>query len=289
MDELFDAIRRNNVQRVQELLAAGADPNIRDRGGDTALYFAIEQDNPQVVQVLLDAGADPNERVEGLPPLHYAFIEPSSKENRHAIIQALIDVGANLNFVAVYGDNRVTVLGIATQQDELDLVQDLLAAGADPNAGDTMFTAVVTDGPNHLAILRELLAANGDPNKRHMYGNAVFINAVAAFKEGRLTVIQELLDAGADPNIRNRDGVTALTMAGIWQNVPVIRELLDWGADPTLADNHGSTPLDYPVVQQAWQERLAARRGLDEYSARHNLPPGFSDNVFRNLYPYHRR
>jgi hypothetical protein len=67
-------------------------------------------------------------------------------------------------------------------------------------------------------------------------------------------------------------------------DVPVIRELIAWGADPTLADNHGRTPLDYPAVQRAWQVKLAARRGLDEYSTRHNLPSGFSDQVFRNLY-----
>ena len=249
---------------------------------DGELVGAADLGDLQAVQELLAAGADPNEGVDGLPPLYIAIM--SSKKNRHAIILELLDAGADPNFVLVYGDHRTTVLGIVTRQDELDLVQDLLAAGADPNAGDTMFTAVDTDGPNHLAILRELLAANGDPNKRHMYGNVVFINAVAAFKEGRLTVIQELLAAGADPNIRDRGGATALTMAAIWQNVPVIRELLEWGADPTLADNYGRTPLRYPEVQQAWEVKLAARRGLDEYNTRHNLPPGFSDQVFRNLY-----
>jgi ankyrin repeat protein len=36
-------------------------------------------------------------------------------------------------------------------------------------------------------------------------------------------------------------------------NVPVIRELIAWGADPTLADDRGRMPLDYPMVQQVWQ------------------------------------
>jgi hypothetical protein len=64
----------------------------------------------------------------------------------------------------------------------------------------------------------------------------------------------------------------------------MIQDLIAWGADPTLADDLGRMPLDYPAVQRAWQERLAAERGLDEFSTRHNLPPGFSEQVFRNLY-----
>jgi ankyrin repeat protein len=281
---LVDAADRGNLQRVRELLDAGADPN-EGVEGISPLYFAIKQDNFQVVQVLLDAGADPNQMTgvdadDRLPPLYLAIIEPSSKENRYAIILDLLDAGADPNFVLVHGDHRSTVLGIVTRQDELDLVRELLIAGADPNAGDTMFTAVDTDGPNHLAILRELLQWGADPNKRHMYGNVVFINAVAAFKEGRLTVIQELLAAGADPNIRDRGGATALTMAAIWQNVPVIRELLEWGADPTLADNHGRTPLDYPVVQRAWREFNGPRLVLNNM----NLLPEVSDMVYRNLY-----
>ena len=250
---------------------------------DGELVGAVDLGDLQAVQELLAAGADPNEGADGLPPLYLAIM--SSKENRRAIILELLDAGADPNFVRVYGDHRTTVLGIATGQDELDLVQELLAAGADPNAGDTMFTAIETDGPNHLAILRELLAANGDPNKRKRHGNFLLINAVAAEEGARLTVIQELLAAGADPNMRDRIGATALTVAGIWRNVPVIRELLEWGADPTLADNYGRTPLDYPEVQRAWQVKLAAQRGLDEFSTRHNLPPGFSEQVFRNLYP----
>ncbi len=252
---------------------------------DGELVGAVDLGDLQAVQELLAAGADPNEGADGLPPLYLAIM--SSKENRRAIILELLDAGADPNFVRVYGDHRTTVLGIATGQDELDLVRELLAAGADPNAGDTMFTAIDTDGPNHLAILRELLAANGDPNKRKRHGNFLLINAVAAEEGARLTVIQELLAAGADPNMRDRLGATALTVAGIWRNVPVIRELLEWGADPTLEDNYdnyGRTPLRFPAVQQAWQERLAAQRGLDEFSTRHNLPPRFSEQVFRNLY-----
>jgi ankyrin repeat protein len=139
---------------------------------------------------------------------------------------------------------------------------------------------VFAAGRGDLQAVRELLAAGADPDSDDGDWNAL----TASSMRGHIRVVQELLAAGADPNAAVR-GNTALLSAAGEGRLPVIQELIAWGADPTLADNGGRTPLDYPEVQQAWQERLAAERGLNEYSTRHNLPSGFSDQVFRILYP----
>jgi ankyrin repeat protein len=161
------------------------------------------------------------------------------------------------------------------------MVQELLAAGAYPNAIVGGVTALyIASVRGNLDIVQELLAWGSNPNA----SPAIII---AAAQSGNDLVVRELLAAGADPNIPGAYGMTALLYAAIFfidGDVPVIRELIAWGADPTLADDLGRTPLDYPVVQQAWQERLAAERGLNEYSTRHNLPSGFSEQVFRILY-----
>ena len=85
-----------SASEVQRLLASGASPNARDKGGETPLHEAAWSGNLEVIQVLLAAGASPNARGnDGKTPLHWA---------------ALFE--------------------------ELEAVQELLEAGADPNAKD---------------------------------------------------------------------------------------------------------------------------------------------------------
>ncbi len=59
---------------IKALLAAGAEVEARDEGGDTPLpYAALLSDGPAVITTLLDAGADAAaEDAEGLTPWDYA-------------------------------------------------------------------------------------------------------------------------------------------------------------------------------------------------------------------------
>ena len=242
---------------------------------DEELVFAAGRGNLQAVRELLAEGADPDSN-DG----YWNALTASSMRGHIRVVQELLKAGADPN-AAVRGN---TALLSAAGEGRLPVVQILLAAGADPNAfeeefeGETiLYTAAYSNGPDYLEVVRALLAAGADPNIRGGEGK------IALYGGGRLPVVRELLKAGADPNIPGPYG-TALLEAAIDGEVPVIRELIAWGADPTLADYDDRTPLDYPAVQRAWQERLAAQRGLDEFSTRHNLPPRFSEQVFRNLY-----
>lgn len=73
---LMNAARHEDLPRVRELLAHGADVKARTAQGETALYEAIERpdpnaDNLPVVDALLKAGADPNE-------VEFSTFEPSN-------------------------------------------------------------------------------------------------------------------------------------------------------------------------------------------------------------------
>lgn len=50
--------RQVRQQLTQQLLAAGADPNIKDRNGETALMHAVRGGHPSIVQNLIAKGAD---------------------------------------------------------------------------------------------------------------------------------------------------------------------------------------------------------------------------------------
>jgi len=67
---LRNAANNGEVERVREYLAAGADPNRRNRFGQTALSLAAGNVHAPVVQLLLEAGADPHVRDNrGFTPL----------------------------------------------------------------------------------------------------------------------------------------------------------------------------------------------------------------------------
>ena len=72
---LFNAIGVGDIERVQEVLALGIDPNTRDQRGRPAIVKAARARIPEsgVVDALLDAGADPQAADDsGLTALDYA-------------------------------------------------------------------------------------------------------------------------------------------------------------------------------------------------------------------------
>ncbi|HEX3251259.1 MAG TPA: ankyrin repeat domain-containing protein [Pyrinomonadaceae bacterium] len=66
---------RDNKDRVEKLLAHGADINMQDADGDTALHGAAQTGNVEIVRLLLDKGANPNAKnKEGGTPLMWAAV-----------------------------------------------------------------------------------------------------------------------------------------------------------------------------------------------------------------------
>jgi ankyrin repeat protein len=72
---LFAYVWRDNKDRVEKLLAHGADINMQDADGDTALHGAAETGNIEIARLLLDKGANPNAKnKQGGTPLMWAAV-----------------------------------------------------------------------------------------------------------------------------------------------------------------------------------------------------------------------
>jgi ankyrin repeat protein len=87
------AAQRGDVALVKTLLAAHASVKATTRiGAYTPLDFAAQSGNPEAVEALLDHGADPNLRDtrQGQTPLVFA-----AEHNRAAAIRVLLKHGAN--------------------------------------------------------------------------------------------------------------------------------------------------------------------------------------------------
>jgi len=73
------------------LLNAGANVDIKDRDGNTALIFASYNDHPEVVKFLLDAEADPNLQNKKL----WTALMSAAWSNRKEIVRLLVNAGAD--------------------------------------------------------------------------------------------------------------------------------------------------------------------------------------------------
>lgn len=59
-NQLIAAARINNLDGVRMSIVAGADVNVRDNTGCTALMYAIQNDNLKMIILLIENGADVN-------------------------------------------------------------------------------------------------------------------------------------------------------------------------------------------------------------------------------------
>lgn len=109
-------------------LANGANLRSTNRYGGTALIPACERGHVEVVETLLKAGVDPDHVNKlGWTGLLEAILLSDGGPRHQAIVQRLIDAGANLNLA---DNDGITPLQHARQRNQTAIARMLEAAGA---------------------------------------------------------------------------------------------------------------------------------------------------------------
>ena len=130
--KLVNAVKNGDIKHVRKLLDSGADSNIRNSYGYTALQMATQVGHTEIVRLLLDNGADPNIRDKDLVNEDIALITASRRGDTE-IVRLLLENGADPNIRENDGE---TALIMASMRGRFQIVRLLLVNGANPNIRD---------------------------------------------------------------------------------------------------------------------------------------------------------
>ncbi|KAK3373896.1 hypothetical protein B0T24DRAFT_529350, partial [Lasiosphaeria ovina] len=161
-------------------------------------------------------------------------LQPASEGGHLAVVERLLVAGADVNAGPARYSGR-TALQAASEGGHLAVVERLLVAGADVNAGpaslDGRTALQAASKGGHLAVVERLLVAGADVNSGPTYYNGR-TTLQAASEGGYLTVVERLLVAGADVNAgpASHNGRTALQAASEGGHLTVVERLLIAGA-----------------------------------------------------------
>jgi ankyrin repeat protein len=260
---LMQAVLYGDADSVQFLLEQGADPNIRNEAGATALMWAV--DDLQKTRLLIERGADVNARSnDGRTPLLIAAGLFANTE----VIKLLLDRRADLSAKSPTINGYATVLSEAARTGDESLLRMLIGRGADiKNAG---VVALANADRTNCAKCLELLIAGADRT------TLIRASAILSPPFGEARAVKALLESGVDAKTREPKGNTLLMLAASSDLTPVetVKALLERGADVNAKNPEGKTALDFakmrgsnPIID------MLSKAGAKEGSAATYSPP----------------
>jgi ankyrin repeat protein len=247
--QLCSAVEADDVARVSDLLAEGADPNAREVPPPPPNGFLAR------MKYMLQP---PRNDFSSMAVLHRATSN-AEDDSDNPIVDLLIRAGADVN--AEYFDLGRPLI-VAAWFGNGQIIHRLLAGGADPNARMDGWTG--SSEPVLFQVARRCDAATLQDMLDHgvkldVQSEVEEVLAIAATNRDP-SLISLLLDRGYSVNTRH-DGSSLLIHAVSSANSAVVRLLLKRGADPNLRYD-GASPGPYLKGDTALVVAQSARKSV---------------------------
>ena len=260
---IIEALKAGDLETARTLVSEGADVNVPQGDGATALHWAAHRNDLDAVTMLVEAGAHVNAANGlGATPLWLAAINGSAP-----MVELLLESGANPNVALKMGESPLMT---AARSGDVETVERLLEHGADINAAEdergqtALMWAVAQQHANVAHVLIENDAdlhartrvwyqlentagnTNTTGNFRMAHGGSTPL--LFAARNGDGETVRVLVEAGADVNDTAASGTSALVIAAHSGHGPLGIYLLEQGADPNAA-RAGYTALHAAILR----------------------------------------
>jgi len=238
------AAEGDSAALVQLLLARRAEVAAETHAGRTALHAAAEGGSTAALAILLEDPAS-LASLESANKRGEAPLVCAAARGHAAVIESLLCARAEPDRRDQWGQ---AALHRAAAGGHVSATRLLICLGrADVNAterdGATALHTAAERG--HMQVLDQLLANGADPSARTSNGRTALH---AASERGRLDVVSALLLGRADANARTDEARSVLACAAGRGHAAVMQQLLEHGANPWAADSIGQTPLHAAAV-----------------------------------------
>ena len=263
-----------DIEEVVRLLDKGANPNVRDEFGRTAVHYAAGgttgiHGTGATLNLLLARGGDCCYKdFQGDTPLHFAVAaanDPLSDDaDVEGRIRSLLGNGADPNEPNRRGYTPFHFSAKSSDSfHDTVIINSLLQAGADPDA-------VAGDGntPLHLAAGVPVILDSGHGHHFLSMGwdAGEHILTDDGIPGNDADIVDALLAGGANPNVVNDAGMTPLLVVLTIDGVSTlaveaaVKSLLSAGADPNATRRDGLPPLhivlNYPESRSTLARRM---------------------------------
>lgn len=290
---LHHALKNGHAETANLLLTVRADPNMVTHSGDSPLHLAVQHNvidslpyllseslttdltlknmagqTPFDLAVALGRGADVLGRLRAAgadqsaqarqaetvtPDQAVALLAQAVERGNAKEVLRWSKIGIDVKNIRAPGG--LTLLHIAADGGNPDIVETLLSAGLDPReARDDGQTPIdLATAKEHHVVLGLLKSAPSAEKSATAVPSQETVEVatgmiVQAVMENDIANVQRALDKGLNiQNIRGPEGITLLHLAASRGNADMVKLLIDAGFDVTSETDNGALPIDLAV------------------------------------------